>query len=394
MTGTCGPAASAAGGAARRGSGIGINNEIYRILGIDGVYREQVMRGLIVCMLVLALWAPLWASRAAAAEKRNQRIVVWRLEAKSGVSKADVASLSGYISTEVERSSGLRVISEGDVDTMLKGEEKRQQCGGGDAGCIAEIGNALGVPEAVSGDLGRVGEFWFLNLRRIDVRHAEVIKRSSRKVRGDINAMIEVIAPAVAELFEGVEPPATPTPAGTLSVDSDPSGATVLMDGTALGTTPCASEAPAGKHGVEVHLQGYERETQSVIVQPEQTTGLSLKLKREYPMNPYKKWGHISFWSGLGVTALAGGIGFGLGAKYADDYQNQTSGSINSLRDTSETMTGLGYAGIALGGAMMITGVVLWVLSPGDESWWRDHQPGVGVAGDGDAAVLSFSGRW
>ena len=353
------------------------------------------MRGLIVCILALVIFAPLWASRATAASpQENRRIVVWRLEAKNGVSQADIDSLSGYITTEIERTSGLRVISEGDVDTMLKGEEKRQQCGGGDAGCIAEIGNALGVPEAISGDLGRVGEFWFLNLRRIDVRHADVIKRSSRKVRGDINAMIEVIAPAVAELFENVKTPAVSVAPGTLTVESDPSGAAVLLDGAAMGATPCTSAVPAGKHRVEVHLKGYEREKQFVTVQPEKNARLSLKLKREYPMNPYKKWGHISFWSGVGVTALVGGIGFGLGAKYADDYQSRTSGSINSLRDTSEAMTGLGYAGVALGGAMMITGVVLWVLSPGDESWWREHQPGVGVSGDGEAAVLSFSGRW
>ena len=36
---------------------------------------------------------------------------------------------------------------------------------------------ALGVPEVVSGDLGRVGEVWILNLRRIDEQFENLQQR-------------------------------------------------------------------------------------------------------------------------------------------------------------------------------------------------------------------------
>jgi len=129
-------------------------------------------------------------------------IVVWRIEAKTGVTDKDVDSISGFVTSEVERYSGRKVTSEADIATILKGEEIKQKCTGeGNSACIVEISNALGVPEAVSGDLGRMGDYWMLNLRRINVSSTEVMARVSRQINGDINALIEEIPASVAELF-------------------------------------------------------------------------------------------------------------------------------------------------------------------------------------------------
>ena len=138
----------------------------------------------------------------AAEEEKSEGIVVWRLEKKSGVSDNDIDSISGIITAEVERNSGRKVVSEADIQTILIGEEKKQKCGGGDASCIAEIGAALGVPEIISGDLGRVGTIWVLNLRRINIRGAEVIKRASRQIDGTISDLVRIISEEVEELFE------------------------------------------------------------------------------------------------------------------------------------------------------------------------------------------------
>ena len=150
------------------------------------------------CILI-GLFMLLFSSAANAA---SDGIVVWRLEAKTGVSEKDIDSISGFVTAEVERHSGRKVTSEADIATILKGEEIKQKCSGdGSSACIAEISNALGVPEAVSGDLGRMGDYWILNLRRINVSSAEVISRNGRQIKGDINALIEEIPASVADLF-------------------------------------------------------------------------------------------------------------------------------------------------------------------------------------------------
>lgn len=134
-------------------------------------------------------------------------IVVWRIEDKSGVSMKDIESLSGYLDAEVEKYSGMSIVSQADIETVLQGEETRQKCGvEGSTTCMAEIGAALGVPEAVSGDIGRVGDIWILNLRRVNIRAMGVIKRVSRQAKGKtITAMVEALSGAVAELFEKEE---------------------------------------------------------------------------------------------------------------------------------------------------------------------------------------------
>lgn len=131
----------------------------------------------------------------------DEGILVWRLEAKTGVTEKDIDSLSGLLTSEVEKQSGRKVISEADIATLLQGEEEKYRCGAVDTACMTEISGALGVPETVSGDLGRVGNVWILNLRRLDVRKVEVLRRVTKQAKGDVTAIVEVLPVAVAELF-------------------------------------------------------------------------------------------------------------------------------------------------------------------------------------------------
>lgn len=134
-------------------------------------------------------------------ERPDAGILVWRIEAKTGVTEKDIDSLSGLLTAKVEKRSGRKVISESEVQTVVMGEQKKIQCGVNDTSCMAEIGGALGVPEVISGDLGRVGDVWILNLRRIDVRKVKVLSRVSRQSKGDITTMVDALSDCVSELF-------------------------------------------------------------------------------------------------------------------------------------------------------------------------------------------------
>ncbi len=136
------------------------------------------------------------------AREQTPNIIVWRIEAKSGVSSKDVESLSGYLDAEVQRISEMYVVSQSDIETVLRGEEILQKCGKANVNCMAEVGAALGALEAISGDLGRVGGVWILNLRRVNLREVKVLYRTSRQAKGDsITAMVDALPGAVKELF-------------------------------------------------------------------------------------------------------------------------------------------------------------------------------------------------
>ncbi len=237
-----------------------------------------------------------WIAPAMAETKERSGIMVWELEKKSGVSIEDIDSISGFITLEVERRSGRTALSDADILTILQGEEKRQKCGAESASCIAEIGAALGVPEAISGDLGRLGEYWILNLRRINVRSAEVISRSGVQLKGDINRLIEAIPSAVAELFEKTSPETAQTP-------------------------PKAHKS----------------------------------LKK--PSSNMTTAAYATFFTGVGLT-LFGGVAHWQMNQVRDDYAAGES----DAKSRHTTWKGMAATGYALGGALMATGVTLWIV--------------------------------
>ena len=86
---------------------------------------------------------------------------------------------------------------------------------------------------------------------------------------------------------EPVKTAETKPATGSLSVNSNPSGATVLIDGKERGTTPVeVSNLTLGKHQLKVQMQGYEDLTQTVTVKEGQTSELILALsaKPEEPV--------------------------------------------------------------------------------------------------------------
>lgn len=336
-------------------------------------------------LLTLILAMMVWSACPLLAEEARPGIVVWKLSANEGVNEADTNLISNFVTSQVAKHSGSKVVSEADITTILKGVEIKQQCGVQDASCMAEIGAALGVPEAVSGDIGKLGDVWMLNLRRINVRSAEVVARSSRQVEGKVDDIVLVIPSAVAELF-GVKLADQP---GTLEIVGDPPGATILIDGKEAGYTPFKKRLPEGNYKLTVRLDGYLNEQRSVDITPGGRQKISVTLTK-IPMNPYRTAAYASFFSGVGLVAF-GGFATWQAKQAGDDYSS--SGTSDS-KDSSRSWAGAAIAGYTIGGAAIISGVVLWILDPGDREWLEQQQVSVGPGTDGRGMAVNVSGRW
>ena len=321
-----------------------------------------------------------------AAPTEQPGIVVWKLAANEGVKEEDVNLISNFVTNQVAKYSGSKVISEADIHTILKGVEKRQECGVEDTSCVAEIGAALGVPEAVSGDIGRLGTIWVLNLRRINVRTTEVIGRSSRQVEGEVDDLVLAIPSAAAELF-GIKLSDQP---GTLMINSMPQGASVFLDNEAIGVTPMKHRTLAGYHTITLSSDGYFKEKRRVELNSHERLEVMATM-RKIPPNPYQIAGHATFWSGAGLIVTGGILNWQAGEKQKswEDTGNSSDKSAN------HALMGSAIAGYALGGALMVTGVVLWILDPGDETLDKRKDISVEAGPDGRGGVsLLVRGRW
>jgi hypothetical protein len=146
--------------------------------------------------------APLLAAALVAAGS-PKKLAVMDLEA-SGVDASLAQAVSLSIPTDVRgRLPGTQVVSKDDIASMLGLEKTQQMLGCTDTRCFVELGGAVGADELVSGRIGRVGDTYVLELKRIDVRNARVLASSARLIRGEQDALVDATDGMLDELFPG-----------------------------------------------------------------------------------------------------------------------------------------------------------------------------------------------
>jgi len=298
-----------------------------------------------VVLLLSLLSAPAWA---------QESILVWKLNAQAGITSEQITSISGFIASEVTKYSDKNILSEQDIPSP-------GTCHAGDSGCIVQLGKTQGVSEVLTGDLGKVEDLWILNLRRIDVQSAKTLHRISRQASGALSELVKSLPEAIAEVFR-VEQVAKPTPTAALPVSET---------APEQETTPLPAPSPVTDNATPS--------------EPSQ--------QREFPMNPYKLAGHATFWPGLGFAVFAS-IMTGMNKKEADDYNSNFRSGLKADSNKAKTYGGLAIAGWSAAGALLISGIVLWAVSPGDEAWAKQHGLAAGFAPTEDGALLSLGGRW
>ncbi len=154
------------------------------------------------------LHAPAWepttvrvtcARASAARDGRTMKVVVLPLVPLGGVSRETAQLLGDALAGELRRRRGVSVLTQADVSALLGVEKTRQMLGCAEAGCMAEIGGALGADRVVHGSLGRVGESLVVNLSALDPRRAAATASVSERLRraGD-EAFLDVL-PSLAD---------------------------------------------------------------------------------------------------------------------------------------------------------------------------------------------------
>jgi hypothetical protein len=98
------------------------------------------------------------------------------------------------------------VVTAADVRELLSVEAQRQELGCDDAGCAAEIADALGSTHVVVSHVGKLGEAYALSVELLDVKSARVLARAdlveSRWMRVPERAG-ELVAPLADALAPG-----------------------------------------------------------------------------------------------------------------------------------------------------------------------------------------------
>ncbi len=158
----------------------------------------------------------------------------------------------------------------------------------------------------------------------------------------------------------------------TLVIDSVPHGATVMLDGVELGTTPLDVEVTAGEHLVELSAEGHAPFEQSVDVERGTRERLRLVMIEEAPVaapppqldtGPTRRRGRVILSSvllGSGVAGIGAGVALLVlhGRPITADCSGANIDADGDCHFLHDTQLG-GAVALGLGAAAAVTGGVL-----------------------------------
>jgi hypothetical protein len=201
---------------------------------------------------------------------------------------------------------------------------------------------------------------------------------------------------------EGLKRIEAATRTGTLSLSVRPVGATLVLNGRPAELGDGSMVLPPGTHRVRLELAGYVAHDQDVVVVGGKTTTVAVELQpvivevREVPMSVAARDPGVDFGAWPWVTL---GLGLGLagaGAWFVVDGQNDwdaVTGEMpraqaDELVDRGSQKRTAGFVGLGVGGGLVVTSMVLWLLE-------REPSEGATVvvlpSGKGMSAALTWS---
>ncbi len=254
-----------------------------------------------------------------------------------------------------------QVLSQGEIVALLGLERTRQMIGcTEDSGCMAELAGALDSDRLLSGSLTILERTSLVTVRLIEVKKSRTLARVTATLLDATEAeLVDAARRLGHEALTGKKLDTT----GTLRVAVDRPGATVTLDGKALGESPLKEHPRVleGPHTITVQKAGYVRWSTTVQVAaggtvPVEVDLVPIVLLGEAARSRLWTWGWVS--SGVAVAAGASAIYFGAQSRSAhQDYVKATNRSqAVDLADKTRTNATLanvswGVAGAATVGA-------------------------------------------
>ncbi len=202
---------------------------------------------------------------------------------------------------------------------------------GPDPACLIAALKGLKVDRIIAGTFGRDATHYVIHMIHVDVKTGQVVSRLDLNVLIAARELTRDVRQGAPALLQG-EPEQT----GTLVVASKVEGATVMVDGRAVGQTPKVTvQLQPGKHQVHVEKTDYLPEDRFVEITAKQTTRFVPRLfvvpgkhpgvlvakaaaprkKPQAGLPPLRL--PAGTWASLGVSVVATGVGvyFGLQAR-------------------------------------------------------------------------------
>ena len=260
----------------------------------------------------------------------------------TGISPELLPTLTEILTVEIAEIGLYKVIAGRDIQSMLGFERQKDVLGCTDAACLAEIGGALGVDRIVASHVGMVGSTYVVNIKLINIRQADTEGRVYETVRGESDALIQIVKTAAQRLL-------------------GPGSKAAIARGYTAKPAPPRATADSAPPAVAPPPPPPQPKV-AVVEPPAQVTTTAPPKRGGIGVMPWVFWG-------AGAVGIAGGAIFGIKAKSEQSKANDMS-SPGSQVAAENAPHDAKTANILLGvGGVLAAGGVLWaVLGSGSSS--------------------------
>lgn len=260
--------------------------------------RRAILASIVTATVLLPV--PGWAMAPS-------RAGILPLEAEGNLPPNGAEGFSAKVSEGIA-SAGVTVVTE---------DELAQAAGGSlaacsDETCLRELSATASAPRLVRPMVRLDESDYVITLEVIDGATGRVVDQVSQSCElCGLNEALEVAGTLAASLETQLAAPAT----GTVTIETTPAGAQVLVDGELAGTSPLELTLSAGEHTIMLRQDGYTDQTRRVRVEAGSAAAVAAELDAGAPRHDglpadrralLRPIGWASL--GVGIASLGAGI--------------------------------------------------------------------------------------
>lgn len=179
----------------------------------------------------------------------------------NGVSETETEILTSKLEVELFRNGSFMVLERKEMGAILQ-EQEFQQSGCTSSECAVEIGQILGVTYMVAGDVSRIGEVFYCNIRMIDVATSAVLNHINLELtNSSFSDILNRTVPTIADQLSG---DGEAKPKANVLISTYNWNGHILLNGEQVGIKQHTVQLPLGnyfiseidkKSGKELHSE-------------------------------------------------------------------------------------------------------------------------------------------
>jgi TolB-like protein len=205
------------------------------------------------------------------AQTIKMQIAVVDLQA-AGISLVEAQTFTERLRSELVKSGQFTILERAEMEEILN-EQGFQLTGCTSAECAVEVGKLLNVRQICAGSVGKIGGVYSISARLIDVESGKIIRSVTEDCQCPIERVLTVsVRNIVLKIIGNYR---------SITVQSDPSDATVFLDGVEQGKTPVLIGLEQDRvYQLKISKLDHEDWTRTLDLKKEDITTVSAELEK------------------------------------------------------------------------------------------------------------------